>query len=197
MNGDAQPLRAAILEDPADRDQWGVYADWLEEYGHPAAESTRQFADALGDDGLIVRCIHLNAAALQGEDHGHTAFCAQTATLLARGEISDLLNNESFDLLETEEFTSASAETNASMFSVDEVEVLGLSWTEDGCEARCSYSASGEQDEDRWFYGDTVRGGATAIVTADGRVSFTNVTADVHHPADDERLDPDGYPEAE
>jgi uncharacterized protein (TIGR02996 family) len=182
MNGVAAALRAAILEQPRDQHRWSVYADWLEEHGHPAAASTREFANMLAEeDGLIARYVQLNSVALEAGDPEHIACCAQAGTDSVEGDLAELLNHRSFDIVESEAFTSESAITNADMWSVDEVEIESIAWEEDACRAQCSYSASGDQIEDRMFAGNVIAGTVTAVIDIEGAVSFEEITAEVQY----------------
>lgn len=201
---DSEHLRAAILEEPTDPTRWAVYADWLEEGGHPAADSTRRFVTLLAqgrpkqstswDEREAIwrseraACVRVNTAALAAGDPEHAAFCQQAALAALRYTVDDFVNEEAHRILDSEECCAAMAETNAEAWSVDELEVLAIRWDEGGCVADCSYSASGEQREERMYCGNRMTGTAVARIDEEGDVSFEEVGATV---------DPDWFGEGE
>jgi uncharacterized protein (TIGR02996 family) len=193
MNGTAGSLRAAILEQTADQTLWNVYADWLEEHGHPATASTREFASRIGqEDGLIAQYVQLNSAALKAQDSEHIAFCAQAATASSEDDISDLLNDQGHDITESEAFAWARDTTNADMWRVEEVEIEKIAWEEGRCRVQCSYWASGQQIEDRMFAGNAIAGTLVAVIDAAGAVIFEEVTAEVQYDTPEgEAFDPE------
>lgn len=105
--------------------------------------------------------------------------------------IDSVIADATFDLLDHEECVSAMATTNASMYSVDEYEFESIDLSGDECTVRMSFAATGESDEDRWFYGSRIIGDADAVIDSKGNVSFQNVHAAVDR---DDGEEDDYYP---
>lgn len=102
---------------------------------------------------------------------------------LSENERSDAIEAKMGDvcaaLLDSEVFTRAADQTNASCWSIEEYDIVDIAIDEDLCEIRFSYSASGEEDEDSFFSGNAISGEATAVIDKDGRVTVREVTAEV------------------
>ena len=75
------------------------------------------------------------------------------------------------------------AETNASDWEVDEMLVgeFNLDVPAGICTVRFTYSASGDQEPDRMFFGTTIGGEGSAIISNDGTVEFKDLSASVVH----------------
>jgi hypothetical protein len=89
-------------------------------------------------------------------------------------------------IADSESFNSAIAETNAADFAVDEYEIDDISFDGDECVVKLSYSAAGEQMEDRGFNGDRIVGSCEAVIDTMGRVEYRDVHAEVDHGDGDE-----------
>lgn len=96
-------------------------------------------------------------------------------------EIDDLISNSYDEITQSEAFNDAESETNATMFIIDEYDILDVSFTDEACEITISYSASGDQLEERMYAGDEIRGEAVAVIDADGNVSYRDIKASVRH----------------
>lgn len=85
------------------------------------------------------------------------------------------------EILDSEVFANAIAETNASGWGVDEYEIEDIDLGDEECIARLSYSASGDQEEDKMYSGDKVTGTAKAVIDSQGAVEYREITAEVIH----------------
>lgn len=101
--------------------------------------------------------------------------------------VEQILEDTKHMLMDDEAFCSATAETNASDWDIDEITVCDIEF--DGasgtCKARFSYKASGMADEARVFCGMVIEGEATALITDEGSVNFEDVYARVANDGDD------------
>jgi hypothetical protein len=98
-----------------------------------------------------------------------------------QNEIQSVLNNTLNEITESDEFGSEMATTNACAFYVDEYDILDIEADDDECVVKIRYAASGEQMEDKMYYGDRITGEADAVVNPDASVEYRNVTAHVDH----------------
>jgi hypothetical protein len=91
------------------------------------------------------------------------------------------------DILESEAFNSEAAITNAVNYSIDEYEVQDVDFDEDEkeCNVKLTFTASGEQLEERMFCGDRITGECEVAFDAEGRIEYRDVQAEVDH-GDDE-----------
>jgi hypothetical protein len=71
------------------------------------------------------------------------------------------------------------AETNAFSWSVDDYKVTEIDVGEDECTVLLTYSASGDQDEDRGFCGNKINGEAKATIDESGDVTYEIINAEV------------------
>jgi hypothetical protein len=96
--------------------------------------------------------------------------------------ISDTIN----EIGESEEFSSAMAITNATDFSVDEYEIENIDFVDGECIVMLTFAASGEQMEDKAYYGNRVVGDCMAVIDSGGRVEYREIHAEVDHGDEDE-----------
>lgn len=101
--------------------------------------------------------------------------------------IDEKIADSSDDIVDEEAFASEMATTNACGWSVDDYHVESIDIEADPIEVRLSYHATGNQLEDKMYYGTVIRGEAVALIDRDGLVEFTQVSA----AKDDERDDSD------
>lgn len=96
----------------------------------------------------------------------------------AHERIDAVIANSVHELIDSDVVISEMATTNATDWSVDEYEIK--SWEADDHYVRVvlSFHCSGEQDTDSMYSGDEISGTATAVIAADGTVSFEEVTAE-------------------
>jgi len=57
--------------------------------------------------------------------------------------------------------------------------------SDEECTVSLSYSASGDQDKEKPYSGDTVVGTAVAVIDSQGNVQYSEITADVAHDPDE------------
>jgi Apea-like HEPN len=100
-------------------------------------------------------------------------------------EIERRAEETSHEILETEEFASAMATTNASGFGIDDLEVGTIDLSSGECVAKITYSASGDHDEEKMFSGNRVTGSAELVIGPAGTVSYRYITAEVDHGGDE------------
>jgi hypothetical protein len=84
------------------------------------------------------------------------------------------------------------AETNASGYGLEEIEIGEPAFHPGRCEAAFKFTAVGEQREGRVFVGDTIRGAGRAIIEADGSVRFDSLTAEVEYDEGYDDVEPEG-----
>lgn len=95
-------------------------------------------------------------------------------------EINDKISQTRQEILDTDEASSVLAETNATWY-VEEAEIQDddIDVDEDECTVTVNYKASGEQDEEKGFWGNEITGTAEAVIDEYGKVKYQNVTADI------------------
>ncbi len=95
-------------------------------------------------------------------------------------ELDEIILPAADDIVEHENFASEMATTNATGWEVTDcrVQADSVKFTDDSAAVSVSYTARGDQKPDRPYSGTEIRGVAVAVIGADGRVSFEDVTAD-------------------
>ena len=95
-------------------------------------------------------------------------------------EIENKITDTLQQIINTEEMSSAIAETNACNWSVEDYDIVDQPDVGEGeCITTLTYSASGEQDEEMGFCGSKITGQAEAVIDEFGTVTYQNVTAEV------------------
>jgi hypothetical protein len=122
------------------------------------------------------------------EERGYIEHLAELSEEDRRKAVEERLDEEKHWLVEEDAFSGAMAETNASEWDIDEISVehIELDLPSETCAVRFSYTASGQQDEDRMFCGTDISGEATAIIDRDGEVRFEDVAASLVEDGHDE-----------
>lgn len=95
--------------------------------------------------------------------------------------IDEKIAETSHEILDSGAFGSAIAETNASGWGMAEYEIQDIDLGDEECIVTFSYSASGDQDEEKPYSGDTVTGTAKAAIDSQGAVEYRDITAEVMH----------------
>jgi len=85
------------------------------------------------------------------------------------------------EILESEQFANIIAETNATGWGIDDYEIEDIDIDDDECTVHVSYSASGDQEEDKMYSGDKVTGTASAVIDSHGAVGYREITAELVH----------------
>jgi hypothetical protein len=94
-------------------------------------------------------------------------------------EIDSRIADTCHDILESEAFNSEAAITNAANYSIDEYEVQDIDFEDVECIVKLTFSASGEQLEDRMFCGDRITGECEVAFDSEGRIEYRDIQADV------------------
>ena len=93
-------------------------------------------------------------------------------------EIDGKIADSYHELVNSEGASSAIAVTNAFGWGCDEYEVISIELTDDECLVEISWHASGDQDGDKPFCGDTISGTAQAVIDDDEKVSYRDIDAE-------------------
>ncbi len=106
-------------------------------------------------------------------------------------EIESRVADTSDEIVDSDEFSDAIAETNATGFSIDDYEVKEIDLDQDECVARITFSSTGDQLDDMVYHGNRITGEADAVFDTEGGIEYRNVTAEVDHgdAADDADFD--------
>ncbi len=89
------------------------------------------------------------------------------------------------EILNSLAFANMIASTNASGWGVDECQIEEFEMSDEKCTVSLSYSASGDQDKEKPYSGDTVVGTAVAVIDSHGDVQYTDITAEVTYEPDE------------
>ena len=92
-------------------------------------------------------------------------------------EIREIISNSFYRIIDSKEFSSQAATTNAVSFGLDVFEIINTDFNDDACVVSFEYSASGTQEEDKPFSGTRISGTAEAIIDSEGNMSFQNIKA--------------------
>lgn len=113
--------------------------------------------------------------------------------------LDELLCEQSYSVISSEEFSSAIAESNATGFDHVEFSIteIGFDDSDRTCVVDFTFESSGESDDEKPFCGDTIRGSGRAWIDPAGSLTIMNLSAGLEHwePDEDEddedRLGPD------
>lgn len=94
-------------------------------------------------------------------------------------EIDERIAETKDDIVDAEAFCSAMAGTNASGYSVEEYDVKSIKVEDDHCMVSLTYSATGEQADEKMYCGSEIRGTAVAVIDDTRGVEYRDVTATV------------------
>ena len=100
-------------------------------------------------------------------------------------EIDEKLAESVDEIVDDETFISESATTNSCGWNVDDYAVKDIDTDSDPVEVRFRYHATGDQLDDKAYYGNEIRGEATMLIYRDGSVEFTSVSAEKDDDADE------------
>jgi hypothetical protein len=91
------------------------------------------------------------------------------------------LDEEKHWLVEEDAVAGAMAETNAFDWNIDDVSIerVELDVPSETCTIRFTFSASGEQDDERMYCGTNIKGEASATIDRDADVQFEDVSASI------------------
>jgi uncharacterized protein with HEPN domain len=114
--------------------------------------------------------------------------------------IDQVLCESSFDILNSDEVSSAMAETNAGEFEVDQIDISDISFDDDYCLVKFEFDVHGRHfDDDRMFSGDTISGSGEARIDSSGLLEFEVLSAHVKDwdQDEDDDVDPSETPSNE
>jgi hypothetical protein len=94
-------------------------------------------------------------------------------------EVELKINEDFNEVLDSRVFGDAIAGTNAWSWGLDELLIDDINIEGDECFVAITYSATGLQDDDKFFFGDHITGQAEVVIDAAGNVSFDEITAEV------------------
>lgn len=102
--------------------------------------------------------------------------------------IGELISGSIHEIADDPVFCHCIASTNTETWEVDDYELDEADFDDQDRSVRVplSYHATGDQDEDAFFQGNTIDGNAVAVIHNDGRVTFDELTAEVISGEDDE-----------
>jgi hypothetical protein len=110
---------------------------------------------------------------------GYVAFLKTLNPQELANEIDRHVADQSDDVIDSEEASSAVASTNASGFYVDDYHVTNIviDDEEKECRIELTWHATGESDPDKSYFGDEIAGTAVAILDDSGDFRFEEVSA--------------------
>lgn len=104
-------------------------------------------------------------------------------------EIETLVQSAINDLDDDATVTSITATTNATnfVFQAEDFDDAEIDEDEQEIKVQHRWSASGDQDDEKMNWGDSVNGTATAVIDKNGKVTFEDVTAEKDEPDDEDQ----------
>jgi hypothetical protein len=102
----------------------------------------------------------------------------------AKDEIESHISNSIWEIVESEAFSCAIADTNACGFDIDEYSIDSYDIENNEVSVEISFSATGEQLEDKMFCGNRISGHATLIIHEDESIEYQGISAAVDDHSD-------------
>jgi hypothetical protein len=103
--------------------------------------------------------------------------------------IDNKLADAAFVLVDMGNAPDQMAGSNATGFYVDDYEVEQVDFSSGECRVSLTWHATGDQEDDKPFTGNTLRGTAIAVINDLGEVEFKDVTCElVYEPDEDEQF---------
>jgi hypothetical protein len=136
--------------------------------------------------------------ALSNEAHTRTHFVQRLKGLPEaerQAAIDEKIAETYHQIVDSEAFVNAIAETNASGWGVDDYEVEHIDLGETECVVKLNFSASGDQEQEKMYAGDRMSGTAEAVIDATGAVEYREITAEVEHDPEDQDAPGEVLPE--
>ncbi|MDB9304809.1 hypothetical protein PN488_10530 [Nodularia spumigena CS-591/12] len=105
-------------------------------------------------------------------------------------EIENKINDTIQDIRDTEEFISEATKTNA-VWYIEDHKIVDKPDDFDEVEyiVTLTYSADGDQEEDKGVCGNKITGQAEAVIDENGKVTYKNVTAEIDDYSGSEEYD--------
>jgi len=95
------------------------------------------------------------------------------------------ISDTAYDLIDYEPVVSEIGSTNAVGWGLDVFDVLEVELTDSEARIHIEYQLEGRQEDDKPWFGSAISGEALAIVDSEGRVRYTNITAERDWPDSD------------
>lgn len=116
-----------------------------------------------------------------------------------REEIDELLNRANYDILNSDEVNSAIADTNASGFDIDDVQISQIKFDDENriCIVDFTFEVTGEQEDEKPDTGSTIKGSGEAWIERSGELTIDHVSATVDRTGyydEDDEYDPGDVP---
>lgn len=92
-------------------------------------------------------------------------------------EIDSIIADIKHEVIDDDEINSIIADTNAYAWDCDDYHIENIEFTEIECIVTFYFHASGEQDKDRVYHGNSISGTAEAVIDADENITLQNITA--------------------
>ena len=141
---------------------WRDVSDWLKQNGL-SIDHTAVFRFAKNNEAVRLAC--LPASEFKSDAH-------------------DLLTDRSSEIEASEEFGAAIGATNCCGFDIEEFDIGERQIEDDGLRFEATFTATGEQLDDRPYSGDRISGTVDVFVGLDGSVSLDVSAARDDDPAD-------------
>jgi hypothetical protein len=94
-------------------------------------------------------------------------------------EIEAIIDASIHDLLDTDEISSLIANSNATGWGIDTSDLQNVRAKDGKWFADLHFTISGEQDDEKVWYGSSISGSCVAVVDADKTVTFTAIEAEM------------------
>ncbi len=96
-------------------------------------------------------------------------------------EIDDVISNNKHELIESDEVNQVVVATNTYGWTVDDCPIIDYEIIDDKIAVNISFHCSGDQDNNKPFSGNKIRGTATAIIDNNRNVNFEDITAEIEY----------------
>jgi hypothetical protein len=102
-----------------------------------------------------------------------------------KGEIEEIIGETIDDLTNEDEISGLIAESNASGWTCDDLNVDNVDYHKGAWIAEVSFHFSGEQNEDRAWCGTEISGRCSVTISPEREVSFSDISAELDRGADE------------
>jgi hypothetical protein len=156
----------------------------------PMAETS---VDVLASETSRVREVHDRL-----ERAPYLVFLASLGPDALQTELEGKIDQTQQDIINSEEFASAMADTNATGFEISDCSIGEIELGDDECRVHLTFVAKGDHDGDRMFHGDKVSGTAVAVINGYGELDYEDIIAgveDVGGDDDDSNYEDSAEPE--
>jgi hypothetical protein len=119
----------------------------------------------------------LNRQEVDNEDENYIDYLRTLSEKELGVEIDNIICEITHELIDADEVNSLIAMTNTYAWDCDDYNIEEIDILDTECIVTLSFHATGDQDEDKPFHGDSISGKAEAVVGEDESVYFQNVSA--------------------